>query len=58
VQQLKPRDLDAPTRAGYYGLILKATGSDEKARIYLNWTSKAALLPEERTLFDRAKTGT
>jgi Flp pilus assembly protein TadD len=58
VQQLKPQDLDVPTRAGYYGLILKATGDDAKARIYLNWTSKATLLPEERTLFDRAKTGT
>lgn len=58
MQQLTPQDLDSPNRAGYYGLILKATGSNAKAKVYLDLTSKAALLPEERMLFDRAKSGT
>jgi predicted Zn-dependent protease len=58
MQQLTPQDLDSPNRAGYYGLILKATGSNAKAKVYLDLSSKAALLPEERMLFDHAKTGT
>jgi hypothetical protein len=58
MQQLELQDLDSPNRAGYYGLILKATGSNAKAKAYLDLTSKAALLPEERMLFDHAKTGT
>jgi cytochrome c-type biogenesis protein CcmH/NrfG len=57
MQGIKPQDLDNPIRAGYYGLILKATGSFEKAKVYLDLTSKAALLPEERALFDHAKNG-
>jgi predicted Zn-dependent protease len=58
MQQLQPKDLDSPSIAGYYGLILKATGSGSKARVYFDWTSKAALLPEERQLFAQAKAGT
>jgi hypothetical protein len=58
MQQLNPQDLDSPSIAGYYGLILKATGSNAKAKVYLDLTSKAGLLPEERKLFDQAKTGT
>jgi Flp pilus assembly protein TadD len=58
MQQLKPQDLDTPSIAGYYGLILKATGSDAQASVYLDLTSKARLLPEERKLFARAKAGT
>jgi hypothetical protein len=54
--QLQPRELEDPSLAGYYGLILKATGSP-KARVYLDWASKAKLLPEERKLFDQAKAG-
>jgi len=55
MQRLKPQQLDDPSIAGYYGLILKATGDREKARAYLQWASKAQTLPEERQLFDRAK---
>jgi predicted Zn-dependent protease len=58
MQRLKPRDLDSPDRAGYYGLILKKMGSNAEAKNYLDLSSKARLLPEERTLFDRAKIGT
>jgi predicted Zn-dependent protease len=57
MQQLPPKALEDPSIAGYYGLILKATGSPAKAKVYLQWASKARLLPEEQKLFDRAKAG-
>ena len=57
MQQLKPKDLEDPSVAGYYGLILHATGNREKAKAYLQWASKAQMLPEEKKLFDRAKGG-
>jgi tetratricopeptide (TPR) repeat protein len=57
MQQLKPQQLDDPSVAGYYGLILQATGNREKAKVYLQWASKAQTLPEEKKLFDRAKAG-
>lgn len=57
IQRLKPADLEKPAIAGYYGLILKATGDRAKARAYLEWASKAQLLPEEKRLFDQAKAG-
>jgi hypothetical protein len=58
MQQIKPKDLENPATAGYYGLILKATGSGAKARVYLELTSKGNLLPEERKLFTQAMAGT
>jgi Flp pilus assembly protein TadD len=54
MQQLALKDLENPSIAGYYGLILKATGNAEKAKTYLNLTTKAKLLPEEQTLFQQA----
>jgi predicted Zn-dependent protease len=57
MQQLKPQQLDDPAIAGYYGLILKATGDTNKANTYLSWASRAKLLPEEQKLFERAKAG-
>ncbi len=54
MQRLTPQELNDPSVAGYYGLILKATGDTNKAKVYLAWTSKAHLLPEEKKLFDRA----
>ncbi|MGP8238933.1 MAG: hypothetical protein ACLQVW_26455 [Limisphaerales bacterium] len=57
MQKVAPKDLERPTTAGYYGIILKATGDVAKARIYLDWTSKATLLPEERKLFAQARAG-
>ena len=57
MQQLPPKALEDPSIAGYYGLILKATGNPDKARVYLQWASKAKLLPEEKKLFDSAKAG-
>jgi len=58
MQQIKPQDLERPATAGYYGIILKATGDGAKARIYLEKASKAVVLPEERKLFAQAKAGT
>jgi tetratricopeptide (TPR) repeat protein len=57
IEQLKPRDLENPSIAGYYGLILKATGNGAKAKPYLEWAFKSPLLPEERKLFEKAKAG-
>jgi predicted Zn-dependent protease len=55
MQQIKPQDLESPSIAGYYGIILKATGGGASAGAYLDKASKAALLPEERKLFAQAK---
>jgi len=57
MQQLPPKALDNPSIAGYYGLILKATGNPDKGKVYLQWAFKAPMLPEEKTLFSRAKSG-
>jgi hypothetical protein len=57
MQQLKPQDLGGPSVAGYYGLILKASGDLERAKSYLETAAKAQLLPEERKLFEQAKAG-
>jgi tetratricopeptide (TPR) repeat protein len=56
-QTLKPKQLEDPSIAGYYGLVLKATGNKEKARTYLDWAFKNPMLPEERKMFERAKAG-
>jgi hypothetical protein len=54
---LNQRELEDPSIAGYYGLILKASGDRAGARAYLDWTSRARLLPEEKALFEQAKAG-
>jgi hypothetical protein len=54
LQKLTPKELEDPAVAGYYGLALKATGHADKAKAYLNQGLKASLLPEERSLFERA----
>ena len=57
IERLKPQELQNPANAGYYGLILKATGDRAKARIYLDDAAKGHLLPEEKKLFDQARAG-
>jgi Flp pilus assembly protein TadD len=57
MQRLPPKALEDPSIAGYYGLILKETGSPAKAKAYLDWASKATMLPEEKQLFSRARAG-
>ncbi len=54
MQTLAAKDLDNPAVAGYYGLVLKATGSAEKAKVYLRLALKIKLLPEEQALFQQA----
>ena len=58
IEQLKPRELQNPSIAGYYGLILRATGNKAKARTYLDLAFKGPMLPEERKLFEQARAGT
>lgn len=54
MKALTLKELENPSIAGYYGLILKASGDDARARTYLEITSKARVLPEERKLFNAA----
>lgn len=56
-QNLKPKELENPANAGYYGLVLNATGNKAKARVYLDWAFKSPMLPEEKKLFERARGG-
>jgi tetratricopeptide (TPR) repeat protein len=56
-QSLKPQDLQHPAIAGYYALVLKATGDKQKAKAYLDWADKGVLLPEEKKLFEQARVG-
>jgi Flp pilus assembly protein TadD len=57
MQRLSAKDLENPSIAGYYGLILKANGDTVRARASLNRISEHQLLPEEQKLFDQAKAG-
>lgn len=54
MQKLSPQDLNNPSIAGYYGLILKANGHPSEAKAYLNRAFSAHLLPEEQALFQQA----
>jgi Flp pilus assembly protein TadD len=58
IERLKPLELQNPSIAGYYGIILKATGNAAKARVYLDLATKSTLLPEEQKLFEQANAGT
>ena len=49
--------LDDPSLAAYYGVFLAATGDTKNARIYLDKSAKAFLLPEEQALVEQAKKG-
>jgi hypothetical protein len=57
IELLTPQQLETPSVAGYYGLILRASGNLPKAKLYLETATKAMLLPEERKLFEQAKAG-
>jgi cytochrome c-type biogenesis protein CcmH/NrfG len=58
MERLTPQELKDPSIAGYYSLVLQATGNKEKARSYLNLAFKGPLLPEERKMFEQARAGT
>jgi tetratricopeptide (TPR) repeat protein len=55
METLKPEELNHPALAGYYGTILLANGQKAKARIYLDRTTGAQLLPEEMKLIADAR---
>ena len=55
IEQLSPKQLEDPSIAGYYGLVLQANGQREKAKKYFDLTAKAKLLPEEQKLVENAK---
>jgi predicted Zn-dependent protease len=57
MQQLSTKDLQLPSIAGYYGLILKANGNKTEAKAYFDRIATAQLLPEEQTLFQQAQVG-
>lgn len=54
-QNLSPASLDVPVIAAYYGLALAVCGDQTKARIYLDRSASARLLPEEASLVALAK---
>jgi predicted Zn-dependent protease len=56
LERLKPEQLEDPSIAAYYGIILEAAGYKPKAKAFLDLAAKARLLPEERRLVDRART--
>ena len=56
LERLTAEQLEDPTVAAYYGIILEATGHKTKAKQFLDLATKARLLPEEQKLVDRART--
>jgi hypothetical protein len=54
IEQLQPQELEKPSIAAYYGLLLQASGYSPKAGKYFSIAATAALLPEERRLLQRA----
>jgi len=55
MDKLKPEQLEDPGIAGYYGLILAASGDTTRVKKYLDIAAKSRLLPEEAQLFQRVK---
>ncbi len=52
-ERLKPQELEDPSIAAYYGIILRASGNRAKAKRFLELGAKTRLLPEERRLIDK-----
>ncbi|MDQ6623259.1 MAG: hypothetical protein M3Y86_07215 [Verrucomicrobiota bacterium] len=55
MRTLTDAQLNEPSIATYYGLVLAAAGEKEKAREYLQRSAQASLLPEEKTLVEKAE---
>ena len=56
METLTPEQLQVPSIATYYGIILAAAGEKEKAREYLQRGAQTFLLPEEKALIAKAET--
>jgi predicted Zn-dependent protease len=54
MKALKPADLENPSTAGYYAMVLNANGEQSEAKKYLGFAAKSLHLPEEQRLFDLA----
>jgi tetratricopeptide (TPR) repeat protein len=54
-RKLKPEQLQEPTIAAYYGIVLCEAGKRTEAQQYLELAGRARLLPEEKELLKRAK---
>jgi len=52
---LRTDQLKEPPLAAYYGIFLAGGGEKSKAREYIELGRQTQLLPEERTLLDRAQ---
>lgn len=52
LQKLTPQQLQDPSIAGYYSIVLKANGNGQRAKEYLRLTASVPLLPEEQKLFE------
>jgi len=48
MQKLTQKDLENPSIAAYYGLILKANGKNAEAKAYLDRTSRAQFCRRSR----------
>ena len=55
LEALKPDQLEVPSVALYYGVLLAANDESEKATKYLELAEKGQLLPEEKALLVEAK---
>ena len=55
MSRLREDQLQEPPLAAYYGIFLGASGEKAKAREYLELGRQTQLLPEEKTLLDRAE---
>jgi cytochrome c-type biogenesis protein CcmH/NrfG len=55
LEGLKRDQLEEPSVAAYYGVILAGSGDQAKARHYLERGREARLLPEERNLLSKAQ---
>ena len=55
LETLTPGELHKPEVAAYYGIMLAAAGDQTRAGEYLDLGEKATLLPEEKTLIEKAR---
>ena len=55
LSELTPEQLHQPEIAAYYGIILAGVGDHARAAEFLDLSEKAALLPEERALVEKAR---
>lgn len=55
LQQLDEKERSTPSTALCYGVVLAEKGKKDEARIHLDIAEKSNLLPEERTLAEKAR---